>query len=125
MKMTIANNDQLTAWLNERRKMGRDVFSIKGYPPKGATYDNGEPISRPVNIAWQDNTTGEVFAIEYEVEEAAPISTQGPIGWIRCGSGARGLRSLRSRRPVAMRPGPCGRGPFFFARARPLQRGSG
>lgn len=65
MRLTISNNQQLGAWLNERRKMGRDVFSIKGDAPDGATYNDGELITRPVNIAWQDNTTGEVFAVEY------------------------------------------------------------
>lgn len=67
MELTIANKETLDAWLNERRKMGRDVFSIKGTPPEGATYSDGELITRPVNIAWRDGTTGEVFAIEYEV----------------------------------------------------------
>lgn len=67
MELTIANNEQLDAWLNERRKMRRDVFSIKGAPPEGSTYDDGVLIVRPVNIAWQDGTTGEIFAIEYEV----------------------------------------------------------
>lgn len=67
MELTIANKEPLDAWLNERRKMGRNVFSIKGTAPEGATYGDGELITRPVNIAWQDGTTGEVFAIEYEV----------------------------------------------------------
>lgn len=67
MELTIANKEQLDEWLNERRKMGRDVFSIKGTAPEGATYSDGELITRPVNIAWQDGTSGEVFAIEYEV----------------------------------------------------------
>ena len=66
MELTIANNEQLDAWLNERRMMGRDVFSIKGTPPEGATYSDGELIIMPVNIAWQDGTTMEIFTIEYE-----------------------------------------------------------
>mgnify|MGYP000226896949 FL=1 len=70
MELTIANKKQLDAWLNERRKMGRDVFSLKGTPPEGSTYGDGELIVRPVNIAWRDSITGEVFAIEYEVPNA-------------------------------------------------------
>ena len=70
MELTIVNNEQLDAWLNERRKMGRDVFSIKGAPPDGSTYGAGELIVRPVNLAGTDGTTGEVFAIEYEVPNA-------------------------------------------------------
>lgn len=63
----------LTAVNAARVSMGKqhDVFSIKGAPPEGATYSDGELITRPVNIAWRDGTTGEVFAIEYEVPTQA------------------------------------------------------
>ena len=66
MELTIANKTQLDAWMNERRRMGRDLVSVKGQPPAGATYSDGCPIERPVNLAWKDTTTGEIFAIEYE-----------------------------------------------------------
>ena len=66
MELKIANKIQLDTWMNERRRMGRDLVSIKGQPPKGATYSDGDPIERPVNVAWKDTMTGEIFAIEYE-----------------------------------------------------------
>lgn len=65
MGLEISNKEQLDRWINER--MGRDLSAIKGPPPEGATYDDGDPIVNPVNIAWQDMTTGEVFVIEYDV----------------------------------------------------------
>lgn len=65
MKLTITNNATLIAWMKERMSMGRDMHAIKGPAPDGATYDDGDLIVGPVNIAWQDTTTGEIFTIEY------------------------------------------------------------
>ena len=65
MKLTIRNNEQLSQWMSERRKMGHDIFAIKGPAPAGATYSDGDPIILPVNVAWRDSVTGDVFAIEY------------------------------------------------------------
>ena len=69
MLLTITNKPALDDWMNERRKMGRDLKSIKGNPPTGATYSDGDPIERPVNVAWQDVKTGELFAIEYAQQD--------------------------------------------------------
>ena len=69
MELTITKKEQLDRWLNERRSLSHDVFSIKGVAPKGATYSDGDPITRPINIAWQDGATGEVFVIEYEMQQ--------------------------------------------------------
>ena len=65
MKLTITNNEGLNRWINERREMGRNITAIKGKAPEGATYSDGTPILRDVNIAWQDVVNGEVLAIEY------------------------------------------------------------
>lgn len=67
MELKIANEPALNKWLNERRQMGRELASVKGSAPHGATYSDGALIERPVNVAWKDVTTGELFAIEYEV----------------------------------------------------------
>lgn len=67
MELKISNKPALDRWLNERRQMGRDLASVKGYAPLGATYSDGTLIEMPVNIAWKDVTTGELFTIEYEV----------------------------------------------------------
>lgn len=67
MELKISNGLALDTWINERRRMGRDIASVKGGAPHGATYSDGSLIERPVNVAWKDATTGELFAIEYEV----------------------------------------------------------
>lgn len=64
--LTISNSDSLNRWMNERRRLDHDMFAIKGPAPEGATYEDGTPIVRPVNIAWRDSVTGEVFGIKYE-----------------------------------------------------------
>lgn len=45
-----------------------DCISIKGKPPKGATYLDGDLIERDVNIAWKCLDTGEVVDIIYQTE---------------------------------------------------------
>lgn len=67
MQLVMTNREQLGKWLEERRKLGRDVVSQKGAVPEGETDSDGDPITYPVNIAWQDTTTKEIFAIEYEL----------------------------------------------------------
>lgn len=74
VQLKMANRDKLDQWMNERRTMGRDMRAIKGLPPEGSTYSDGELITRPVNIAWEDTTTGEVFAIEYETPPNAEVT---------------------------------------------------
>lgn len=67
MELTITNNEGLDRWIHERMKMGRNIKAIKGKAPDGATYsdDPDDLIKGPVNIAWQDTTTGEFYGIEY------------------------------------------------------------
>ena len=66
-KLTIANKDELDQWMQEKMRAGRDIYSIKGNAPDGATYDDGTPITHPINVAWGDPKTGEVFAVEYDI----------------------------------------------------------
>ena len=65
--LTIANHTELDTWMNERRRLNRPLFSIKGNAPDNSCYSDGEKIDEPVNVAWRDGITGEIFAIEYEV----------------------------------------------------------
>jgi hypothetical protein len=58
-RLKMLNAMEVEFWLHERRRMGRDTFSIKGQPPIGATYSDGDPIINPINIAWVDSETGE------------------------------------------------------------------
>ena len=63
MISNIKNSKELNNWLNNRRN--HDCVSIKGQPPIGATYEDGDLIYNEVNIAWRDIVTNEVFTIEY------------------------------------------------------------
>lgn len=64
--MKILNKESLDTWMNERMKMGRDMKAIKGVL-EGATYSDGDPVTTPMNVAWQDLTSGEIFSIEYDI----------------------------------------------------------
>lgn len=45
MRLEIANRRDLHRWLGERHELGHDFTAIKGPPPKGATYEDGELIT--------------------------------------------------------------------------------
>ena len=66
MELKITNESELDNWINERIRLGHDLHAIKGQAPLGSTYSDGDPITRPVTIAWRDSMTGEVFAVEYQ-----------------------------------------------------------
>lgn len=76
MELTIANNAHLDAWLSERIRAGRTVHAIKGDAPPGSTYSDGQPIVRPVNVAWRDGETGEIFWIEYDLGPNAEVTAR-------------------------------------------------
>lgn len=65
MELRIVNEIQLDSWLDERRQLGHGVVSAKGPAPIGATDCCGDIIAYPINIAWQDTITKEIFTIEY------------------------------------------------------------
>lgn len=65
MKLTITNSEQLNQWMQDRISLGHELVSIKGVAPIGATYSDGDLITQPVNVAWEDKATREVFEIEY------------------------------------------------------------
>lgn len=56
-------SDAFSIWANERRRLGHDMIAVKGPAPKGATYSDGTPITRSVNVAWVDCETGERFDV--------------------------------------------------------------
>ena len=66
MILTIKNKSQLDAWIAKAIANGHRLESIKGTAPQGATYDDGDLIVQPINVAWLDNDSGEVFEIHYE-----------------------------------------------------------
>jgi hypothetical protein len=65
MRLTIKNTDAIKEFLDRHMQCGHDLACIKGPAPAGATYDDGEPIVRPVNVAWVCAQTGERVDIEY------------------------------------------------------------
>lgn len=64
MVLTVKNREQLQIWMDKKKE--HNLVAIKGPAPRGATYSDGVPITNPVNVAWHDCSTGEVFLIEYE-----------------------------------------------------------
>lgn len=67
--LKIRNKETLDRWMNNCRRMGRDIVAIKGLAPDGATYSDGDTIERPVNVAWQCVQTGEIVGIEYDIPD--------------------------------------------------------
>tara|TARA_Y100000588_G_scaffold332754_1_gene371190 strand:+ start:16652 stop:16885 length:234 start_codon:yes stop_codon:yes gene_type:complete len=69
MKLEMLNAKEVDEWLRARSRLGRLVISTKGPPPKNATYSDGTPIARNVNVAWHDTATGESIDIHYKQED--------------------------------------------------------
>lgn len=66
MNLIIENSEELDLWIQSRIVLGRNLRAIKGKAPDGSTYSDGTLISRPVNIAWEDVSTGEILWIIYK-----------------------------------------------------------
>ena len=62
MILTVLNKEQLDEWFNEHP----NAISIKGDPPFGSTYSNGEPITSKVNVAWECCDTGDYVRVLYK-----------------------------------------------------------
>jgi hypothetical protein len=63
MQLDPRNSAEFDKWSWDRRD--HDLCSVKGPAPPGATFEDGTPILTPVNVAWKDTTTGEVFKLKY------------------------------------------------------------
>lgn len=63
--MKIKNKEQLDNWMAGCMSRDEDVYAIKGFPPVGACYEDGEFITNDVNIGWV-SSSGDKFYIEYE-----------------------------------------------------------
>ena len=66
MILTIKNKQALDAWMAKAMANGHRLEAIKGQAPEGATYDDGDLITQPVNVAWINTDTAEVFEIRYK-----------------------------------------------------------
>lgn len=69
VKMTkIKNRDEVTAWIEQQlQEPATLLVGIKAIVP-GATYSDGSPCTRPINVGWRNHRTGEEIRIEYDVE---------------------------------------------------------
>ena len=67
MKLRIKNNDELGAWMNSRKDS--TLHAIKGNAPEGATYDDGDLITNPVNVGWIEPVSGDKINIDYYTQE--------------------------------------------------------
>lgn len=64
MNLEILNKPEVDAFLY-RAAQRQGATAIKGDAPEGATYDDGTPIVRPVNIGWEDVETAARIRIQY------------------------------------------------------------
>ena len=68
MELKIKNKAEIDRWLSLQMSRGRTLTGIKGTPPQGAVYSDGSQITRPVNVGWRVNETGEKINILYQEE---------------------------------------------------------
>ena len=61
----ISNKPALDVWRQERMKMGHSLVGIKGPHPDDAEFENKDMRGLPINVAWKDFETGEIFSIEW------------------------------------------------------------
>ncbi len=67
----IANKAEVDSFINSAMTKGQVLTALKGEPPKGAKYSDGELITRPINIGWLNNQTGESIEIMYQLRQQA------------------------------------------------------
>lgn len=64
MQLEILNSVELDLWMSQH--FGNHLVGVKGKPPEGATYSDGNLIERDVNVAWKCLDTGEIIDIIYK-----------------------------------------------------------
>ena len=70
MKLKIINREEIDAWLYYHGQvLGNPLSGVTGPPPAGVTNEDGDPITRAVNIAWEDDLTRDRCEIRYQTEE--------------------------------------------------------
>ena len=68
----MKNHDEVDTWISQQMQ-DPDAFlvCIKAVVP-GATYSDGTPCTRPINVGWRNHRTGEEIQIVYDVEGEQP-----------------------------------------------------
>lgn len=64
----IANKAEIDAFILHSVAQNQNTSAIKGNPPPGARYSDGELITRPVNVAWVNDVTGEQIDVIYKAK---------------------------------------------------------
>lgn len=67
----IANKAEIDAFILHSVAQNQNTSAIKGDPPPGARYSDGELITRPVNVSWVNNSTGERIDVIYQAKDGA------------------------------------------------------
>ena len=65
MRLIIQNDAEISAFLRQQMQSGNGAVAVKGQAPEGATWEDGTPITRPVNVAWECPMTGKRVNIRY------------------------------------------------------------
>ena len=64
----MKNRDEVNTWIQEQMQDPDTLLvGIKAIVP-GATYSDGTPCTRPINVGWRNHRTGEEIRIKYDVE---------------------------------------------------------
>lgn len=67
MRMEIKNKKELDAWIFKQLASGASVVSVRDGSRANDFIDlDGTIVKLPVNTAWKNIMTGEVFQIEYD-----------------------------------------------------------
>lgn len=67
MRMEIKNKKELDAWIFKQLASGASVVSVRDGSRADDFIDpDGTIVKLPVNTAWKNIMTGEVFQIEYD-----------------------------------------------------------
>ena len=65
MKLKISNKEEIDNFIRKALEEGAVVFSVKGNPPQGATYDDGTLITGKINRRWVNDLTNKYTDIKY------------------------------------------------------------
>lgn len=54
----IGNQKEVDKFFEYARENNLQCYAIKGEPPKGAKYEDGDLVTRNINIGWEMSYTG-------------------------------------------------------------------
>ena len=66
MILEMLNKQEVDLFMDQH--WGKDLVAIKGNPPEGATYSDGDLIVNKINIGWKCPETGEKVDIIYKTK---------------------------------------------------------